>query len=107
MKGTNRELGKDGEDGTLWKRDDWRPSWKQLEPHGRLQGAIDLQGKMWSKPSKSGGTTRAGDVQHVAVLDRREAFFGKRLGTGHMMLISVEGRSLDKPKRGNLEANTG
>jgi hypothetical protein len=31
---------------------------KRSEPHGRLQGAIDLRGASRRKPSKSGGTTR-------------------------------------------------
>jgi len=36
--------------------------WQHGEPHGRLQGAINLQSAAWSKPLKSGGTTRA---EHV------------------------------------------
>jgi len=36
---------------------------KRGEPHGRLQGAINLQGAMRMKPSKPGGTARAEHVR--------------------------------------------
>jgi hypothetical protein len=40
-------------------RNEWLTvRWKHDEPHGRLQGAINLHGVERSKPSKSGGTTR-------------------------------------------------
>jgi hypothetical protein len=29
------------------------PGWKRGEPHGRLQGAINLHSAAWSKPLKS------------------------------------------------------
>jgi len=45
---------------------------KQLEPHGRMQGAIDLQGSVRSKPSESGGTTRAEGVGCLAASGRRQ-----------------------------------
>jgi len=34
-------------------------SWKPGEPHGRLRGATNPQGLVWSKPLKPGGTARA------------------------------------------------
>jgi hypothetical protein len=46
---------------------------KRGEPHGRLQGAIDLQGPERSKPSQSGGTTRTERVWSVAAPGRRRA----------------------------------
>jgi len=45
---------------------------KRLEPHGRVQGAIDLQGSVRSKPSESGGTTRAEGVRRLAASGRRQ-----------------------------------
>ena len=45
---------------------------KQLEPHGRMQGAIDLQGSVRSKPSESGGTTRTEGVRRLAASGRRQ-----------------------------------
>jgi len=44
---------------------------KRLEPHGRMQGAINLQGSVRSKPSESGGTTRAEGVRRLAASGRR------------------------------------
>jgi len=52
---------------------------KRLEPHGRVQGAIDLQGSVRSKPSQSGGTTRTEGVRRLAASDRRQQVLS---GTG-------------------------
>ena len=41
------------------------------EPHDRHQGAINLEGARWCKPSKPGRTARAERVQKLASLDRR------------------------------------
>ena len=45
---------------------------KRLEPHGRMQGAINLQGSVRSKPSESGGTTRTEGVRRQAASGRRQ-----------------------------------
>jgi hypothetical protein len=70
---------------------------KHGEPHGRLQGAIDLQGAERSKPSESGGTTRAERVWRLAPLGRK-AGFGPP-GSGRAAFVLAEGRSLN-PTRG-------
>jgi hypothetical protein len=44
---------------------------KRLEPHGWKQGATNLQGSVRSKPSESGGTTRAEGVRCLATSGRR------------------------------------
>lgn len=44
---------------------------KPGEPHDRHQGATNLEAAKWSKPSKSGRTTRAERVRDVAAPDRR------------------------------------
>jgi hypothetical protein len=43
---------------------------KPLEPQGRVQDAINLQGRIRSKPSEPGGTAKAEGVGHLAVSDR-------------------------------------
>jgi hypothetical protein len=73
------------------------PPLKHGEPHGRLQGAIDLQSAERSKPSESGGTTRAERAWRLAPPGQREGF--GRPGSGRAALLSAEGRSLN-PKRG-------
>jgi hypothetical protein len=70
---------------------------KHGEPHGRLQGAIDLQGAERRKPSESGGTTRAERVWRLA-LPGRKAGFGPP-GSGRTAFVLAEGRSLN-PTRG-------
>jgi hypothetical protein len=74
-----------------------RPQLKHGEPHGRLQGAIDLHGVERSKPSESGGTTRTERARKLALPSRREGL--GRPGSGRTALISAEGRSLN-PMRG-------
>jgi len=54
------------------KATDGRREVKRLEPHGRMQGAINLQGSVRSKPSESGGTTRTEGVRRQAVSGRRQ-----------------------------------
>lgn len=100
---------------------------KRGEPHDRQQGATDLRGSRRSKPSKSGRTARTERVRSVAapgrwrtpsprqarnpsgssaVQGRREVrLFGAaprqgEAGSGRQELMSMEGRSLDNPKRG-------
>jgi hypothetical protein len=74
-----------------------QPLQKHGEPHGRLQGAIDLQGAERSKPSESGGTARTERVRRLAPPGRWEGF--GRPGSGRTVLVSAEGRSLN-PMRG-------
>ena len=77
---------------------------KRLEPHGREQGAIDLQGPVRSKPSESGGTTRTEGVRRQAASGRRQQVLsgaGSRERTHRAW--TAEGRSLDNPKRGSLD----
>jgi hypothetical protein len=54
------------------KATDGRREVKRLEPHGRMQGAINLQGSVRSKPSESGGTTRTEGVRRQAASGRRQ-----------------------------------
>jgi len=70
---------------------------KHGEPHGRLQGAIDLQGAERRKPSESGGTARTEQAWRLAPPGQREGF--GRPGSGRTAFVSAEGRSLN-PKRG-------
>jgi hypothetical protein len=58
------------------KRDTTFGKWsgKQGEPHGRKQGATNLLGIAWSKPSKSGRTTRTEHVGGVASSGQRQIF---------------------------------
>jgi hypothetical protein len=74
-----------------------RPHQKHGESHGRLQGAIDLQGVERSKPSESGGTARTERVRRLAPPGRRSGL--GRPGSGRTAFVSAEGRSLN-PKRG-------
>jgi hypothetical protein len=101
-----------GEPGSLLKRG---------EPHGRLQGATNLQGIEQSKPSEPGGTARTERARRLATPGRRRRRVrscpsgwveppGRRAprgwqartvaGSGCSMLTSTEGRSLENPKRG-------
>ena len=81
---------------------------KRLEPHGREQGAIDLQGPVRSKPSESGGTTRAEGVLRLAAQHRRLNLSREmKTGTGRKLLMSVEGRSLENHKRGSSDGGVG
>jgi hypothetical protein len=66
------------------------------EPHGRLQGAINLQGILWRKPSKSGGTTRTERARRLAP-QRRDWL--RLVWSGHKMLMSAKGDSMN-PMRG-------
>ena len=61
-----------------------RPGAKPLEPHGRMQGAINLQGRMRSKPSEPGRTAEAEGVRHLAVSGRSGKSSGTESGTGRM-----------------------
>jgi hypothetical protein len=86
------------------------------EPHDRFQGATNLKSARWSKPSKSGGTTRAERVRKVAAPDQRrlrvatvassEATRVTALrssgfaGSGHQAQVPMEGRIYDNPMRG-------
>jgi len=72
-------------------------SWKRGEPHGRMQGATNLQGDAWSKPPKSGRTARAEHVRSLATPGRRAGLGSSR--SGHTASVLAEGRSLMNPKR--------
>jgi hypothetical protein len=48
------------------------PNLKRGEPHGRLQGATDLQGTARRKPSKLGGTARTERTRELAAPGRRQ-----------------------------------
>jgi hypothetical protein len=74
-----------------------RASWKRGEPHGRMQGATNLQGAAWSKPPKSGRTARAEHVRSLATPGRRAGLGSS--GSGHAVSVLAEGRSLMNPKR--------
>lgn len=90
---------------------------KHGEPHGRLQGATNLHDVQRSKPSKSGGTTRAERVRRVATPGRRLKPAGERQphkGSREQAALTSKGRSrewtlgsdvdgganIDNPKRG-------
>lgn len=68
------------------------------EPHGWMQGAIDLRGIEWSKPSKSRGTARAERARGVAASGRRARHLGAVPGSGHSVFFLAEGRSLETPR---------
>jgi len=68
---------------------------KRGEPHGRLQGAIDLQSSERSKPSESGGTARTERAEGVATLCRGTGF--GLSWSGRLVFVSTEGRSLNEP----------
>ena len=61
-----------------------RPGAKPLEPHGRVQGATNLRGRIRSKPSEPGGTAKAEGVGHLAVSGRSGRSSGTESGTGRM-----------------------
>jgi hypothetical protein len=56
----------------------WSPKLKPGEPHDRHQGATNLEGTRWSKPSQPGGTARTERVRKVASPDRRRLRAGRR-----------------------------
>jgi len=72
LEGVNGESGMAARTIGSCKVTEGRRGRKRLEPHGWMQGAIDLRGSVRSKPSKSGGTTRAEGVGYLAVLSRRQ-----------------------------------
>ena len=81
---------------------------KRLEPHGRMQGAINLQGSVRSKPSESGGTTRAEGVRRQAASGRRQQVLSGAGGWERTHRAwTAEGRYLDNPKRGSLDGLAG
>ena len=81
---------------------------KRLEPHGRMQGAIDLQGSVRSKPSESGGTTRAEGVRRLAASGRRwQVLSGNCSRERTHRAWTAEGQSLDNPMRGSLDGLAG
>ena len=72
------------------------------------QGAIDLQGSVRSKPSKSGGTTRAEGVRRLAASGRRQRVLsGISSWERTHRTWTAEGRSLDNPMRGSLDGLAG
>lgn len=88
------------------------------EPHDRHQGATNLEGARWSKPSQSGRTTRAERIRKVAAPDRRWRR-AKRAGSSRnhsggssqeqrirwewTLRIDVDGEAIfDNPMRGVL-----
>jgi hypothetical protein len=85
------------------------------EPQDRFQGATNLRRARWSKPPKSGGTTRAERVRNVASPGRRclRAACGSLrrpasrssseleiTRSGHLAQMPMEGRIYDNPMRG-------
>mgnify|MGYP003572137338 CR=1 FL=1 len=70
---------------------------KRGEPHGRMQGATNLQGVERSKPSKSGRTARTEHARSVAASSRRTGFGPS--GRERAASVLAEGRSLMNPKR--------
>jgi len=54
------------------------PKLKPGEPHDRHQGATNLEGTRWSKPSQPGGTARTERVRKVASPDRRRQRAGRQ-----------------------------
>jgi hypothetical protein len=74
---------------------------KHGEPHDRLQDAIGLQGNQRSKPSESGGTTRAEHADGVASICRKGGF--GQPGSGRRLFVSIEGRSLNESHERSLE----
>ena len=87
--------------GALWRENECGGARERIyelgprrgEPHGRLQGATDLQGMARSKPSKPGGTARTERVRDLASPGRRQgASLGRvRARSGRAMLMSAEG----------------
>jgi hypothetical protein len=73
------------------------------EPHGRMQGATNLQGVERSKPPKSGRTARAERVRSLATSGRRAGLGSS--GSGRTTSVLAEGRSLMNPKRGVQSAD--
>jgi len=94
---------------------------KHGEPHDRQQGATNLQSARWSKPSKSGGTTRAERTRDLARPGRRWLRVATQnpsgrsrptalrssgtTGSGHQAPKSMEGRISDNPMRGVRRPN--
>jgi hypothetical protein len=86
------------------------------EPHDRFQGATNLRRARWSKPSQSGGTTRAERVRKVAAPGRKRLRAAKvasseaanvaalrssgTAGSGRQAQMPMEGRIYDNPMRG-------
>ena len=79
-----------------------RLGWKRLGPHGRKQGETNLQGRLWSKPSKPGGTAGMEGAFGLAVKCRGSHSRKRgRLGQDTDGSKTVEGRSLENHKRGS------
>jgi len=92
---------------------------KRGEPHGRFQGATNLESAGRSKPSKPGGTARAERTRRVASPGRRQSDAASRfLGTrrtaaprsiaparsGRLALMPMEGRTLTTPREVALDS---
>jgi hypothetical protein len=71
-RGKLHRVSRSGEDSSLR-----RGNLKLGEPHGRLQGATNLQGNARSKPSKPGGTARAEHARGLAASRRRPVSAGR------------------------------